>query len=329
MSDARKIRSLAAVIAPLLMYGVKSSHAEFGLNFQPQTGTAVVASVANIDCFSGTGGGMMGMGGCGGDPTPFLQQVVQDAAGNQYYHVIVGDPARGSTFAQEIYIRTAVSGTACWFGCTNARVGGMMGGGGGMMGMGNGPAPLSSSAGSAQNEFNPLSATETISGNGTGNPTRVHMRQINNEAGFTQEFLKARDAFKPKITQNLTATGVVSTFSVDMSSIGYSTNNAAVPIVNTLTLTAPGIPAGSGNFDIEKFTATRKVEAGKYIYTAGTGDGGSFGTYTYVAGRFDVYGLDWLAFCDPAQNPVSGCANFGRGGMMGGGMGGGGMGGGM
>ncbi len=331
------MRYFITATVSLFLYDSRSVSAEFNLNFQPQTGTAVVASVANIDCFTGAGGGMMGhggggmmgMGGCGTDTTPFLQQVVRDAAGNQYYHVIIGDPARGSNFAQEVYIQTAASGTACWFGCANARVGGMMGGGGGMMGMGNGPAPLTASAGSAQNDRSPLSATEAVSGNGTGNPARVHMRQINNETGFGQEFLKARDAFKPKITQTITTTEMSSVFSVGMDTIGYSTNNVSAPIINTLVINNPNIPAGAANFDIAKFTATRNVTAGKYTYVLGAGDGGSFGTYTYVGGNFDVYGMEWASFCSPAQNTVSGCTAFGGGGGMGGGMGGGGMGGGM
>lgn len=347
MGDIWKIRSLVVAMVPLLIGDVKKSHAEFNLNFQPQPGAARVASIANIDCFSGIAGGMQGMGGggmmgqgaCGADPTPFLNEVVVDAAGVRYFHTIVGDPARGSNFAQDVYIRV-VAGAVCWFGCANPRVvqaGGMGGGGGGMMGMGNGPAPLTASGGSNQNEFAPLSSVEAISGNGTGNPNQVHIRQINNAAGFTQEFIKARDAFKPKITQTIITPEITSTFSVDMSAIGYSTNTAVAPIVNTLVLTnagvppagSPPIPAGTagGNFNMADFTATRKVTAGRYTYTAGAGDGGSSGTYTYVDGvGFDVYGAEWGSFCDPVQNPTSTCVTFGRGG---GGMGGGGMGGGM
>ncbi len=343
MDNIWKVRSLVVAMAPLLICGAKNSHAEFSLNFLPQTGTAMVASIANIDCFSGVaggmpgmgGGGMMGMGACGADPTPFLNQVVVDAAGVQYYHTIVGDPARGSNFAQDVYVRT-VAGAVCWFGCATPRYvqgGGMGGGGGGMMGMGNGPAPLSASAGSDQNEVSPLSSVETVSGSGTGNPTQAHIRQINNETGFTQEFLKARDAFKPKITQTVTTPQITSTFSVDMSAIGYSTNTAVAPMINTVVLTntgvsgpppggftSPGIPPGTtaGNFNMADFAATSKATAGKYTYTAGTSDGGSFGTYTYVDGvGFNVYGADWGSLCDPAQNPTSTCVTFGRVGGMG------------
>ena len=338
MGDIWKIRSLVVAMVPLLICGAKNSHAEFVLNFLPQTGAAGVGSIANIDCFTVAPGAFQGR--CGVDPTPFLSQVVVDAAGVQYFHTIVGDPGRGGNFGQEVYIRV-LAGPACWFGCANARAvqaGGMGGGGMGMQGMGNGPAPLTASDGSNQNELTPLSSVEAVSGNGTGNPTQVHLRQINNEAGFTQEFIKTRDAFKPKITQTVTTPDITSTFSVDMSAIGYGTNTAVAPIINTVVLTnagippavfnSPRVPAGTagGNFNMADFTATSKVTAGRYTYTAGAGDGGSSGTYAYVDGvGFNVYGEDWGSFCDPVQNPTSVCVTFGRrpfggGGGMGGGL---------
>lgn len=343
----RKFLTLSIISS--FMIGAKSSHAELPLNFQPRT-TGIVSSAANIDCFTagGMGGGMGMGGGCGmgggmmggnADPTPFLQQVVTDPATNiTYYHVIVGNPAvAGTNFALEYYVRTGLSstgGATCYFGCANPRVSGGMGGGGmgggGMMG-GGGPAPFSSSSGTAANENNPLSTNPAISGNGTGNPARVYMRMINNEPGFTDEFIKAREANKPKITQTITAPDLASTFSLDMSTLGYTgPQNTPGAIVNRQIVTSPGIPADSANFNIADFATTRNVTGGRYTYTPGTGDGGSAGTYRYIdATPPPPTAIDWPSFCDPAQNTASRCVTFGRQGMMGGGgMGGGGMGGG-
>ncbi len=347
--DSKLEKFLTLGIISSFMIGARDGHAELPLNFQPRT-TGIVASAANVDCFTsgGMGGGMgmgggcgMGggmMGGRGTDPTPFLQQVVIDPATNiTYYHVIIGNPAiAGTDFALEYYVRTTPSGTGgatCYFGCANARVGGGMGGGGMGGGMGGGgPAPLSSSSGTAANENNPLSINPAISGNATGNPTRVYMRMINNEPGFTDEFIKAKEANKPKITQTVTDQGIAATFSLDMSALGYTgTQNTPGTIVNKLVVTSPGLPAGSANFDIADFAATRNVTGGRYTYTPGTGDGGSAGRYSYAGGPLTTTVIDWPAFCDPAQNAASRCVTFGRQGMMGGGggMGGGGMGGGM
>lgn len=317
------------------MIGARDGHAELPLNFQPRT-TGIVSSIANIDCFTaaGTTGGMGMGGGCGmmggmmggnADPTPFLQQVVTDPATNiTYYHVIIGNPAvAGTNFALEYYVRTGASGTGgatCYFGCANPRVSGMMGGGG-MGGMGGGgPAPFSSSSGSPANENNPLSTNPAISGNATGNPARVYMRMINNGPGYAEEFIKAKEANKPKITQTVTAPGLAATFSLDMSALGYTgTQNTPGAIVNKLVVTSPGLPAGSANFDIANFAATRNVTGGRYTYTPGTGDGGSAGKYSYAGGPLTTTVIDWPSFCDPAQNPVSRCVTFGRQGMMGGG----------
>ena len=204
---------------------------------------------------------------------------------------------------------------------------------GGGMG-GGGPSPLSVSSGPATNDSAPLGPA-SASGNGTGRPNQTVIRMFNNSADMTQEFLKATETTKPKITQNLSTPSMSSNFVLDMSAINYSTSTQSGNLTLTQTVIDPTIPApgsgfvGSTTFDIKALgpTAQPVITGGRYTYAPGNGDGGSAGTYTYFQDTFDVNGVNWAAFCDPAQNPVSTCTTFGgvRGGM--GGMGGGGMGG--
>lgn len=274
------------------------------------------------------------MGGMGGrcDGTVFSQQVV-NVGGQQYYHVVVGTAA--SEFALEYYMRTSGN---CWFGCATARVGGGMGGGMG------GTAPFSSSSGSAVNDGAPLAPQNA----GTGNPTRVALRQINNTPELTQEFLKATEARKPRITQQLNADGVQMNFSIDMSNSTYADMNTDPIISLTQTVDLPGVPdpginpvtgqplPRSDQFDINDPNlpnSKREITGGRFTYSSGSGDGGSLGAYNYFADSIDVYNVDWQSYCVPSQNPASRCTNYpsSRGGMgpgaMGGAMGGGGMGG--
>lgn len=294
-------RSLAGAISLLLPHHALS---QLPLNFQPFTGT-VLPSAANVSCNATTG--------CS---TPFLQEVIS-SGGASYYHIVIGDGA--SNFAMEYYIRT-LGGTVCWFGCAGARFTGMGGMGG------DGVAPLSASAGPgglAGNGTNPL-GTVANSGNGTGRPDQTVIRMVNKSADLQQEFLKATETTKPKITQVVNNGGVTSNFAIDMTNLNYSTINTPATVSLTQTVGDTGIPAtqtgfpSSANFDIANFAATREVTGGRYTYTAGSGDGGSAGTYTYFADKFDLNAVDWASFCDPAQNPDSSCV-FG---IVGGGMGG-------
>lgn len=288
--------------------------AQFNFNNGP-SGAPVVPSIANQTC--GAGGGMGGMGGAGCDGTPFLQEVVT-IGGTDYYHVVVGDSA--GAFGIEYYLRTA-PGAVCWFGCAGARVGGGMGGGMG------GPSPLSASSGSATNDSAPLASTNS----GTGRPDVVAIRQINRTPEITQEFLKATESNKPRITQTLTSANVTLNFGLDMSTINYQTSaagsitltqaiNEAIPPPGINPVTRAPLPSSS-NFNIASAGpgSVTNVTGGRYTYSPGAGDGGSLGAYSYFADRFDVYNVNWASYCDPVQNPVSQCTTYGgvRGGMGG------------
>lgn len=332
----RAFRLLIAL--PLLIIALyapwRETQAEFALNFQSNPN--VVASIANWGCsgtggggggggMGGGGGGMGGMAwfgpGCGSDY--FLQQLVSDG-GVQYYHVIVGNPAEDN-FALEFYMRT---GACCWWPSGG---GGGMGGGGGGGGMGGGnPAPYSSSYGDVNdilfNAWQPLSSNADKAGNGTGNPNRVYMRQINNDPQMRQEFVKNIERNKPRIIQTIADGSLTSTFDLDMRNGSHSAFTTPASFVNITTI------AGIGSFDANANAQKGDVTAGRYTYSAnnpkGVSHGDSYGSYNYGGGFFDVHRQDWLAFCNPADNPDHNC-NFGSGGggMMGGGGGGGGGGG--
>jgi len=332
LTTRRKVQGIGLLSLASLVCATQQALGQFSFNFGA-SGGSVVASMANQTCGGAGGGGGMGgaMGGGGRcDGTTFTQEVVT-IGGATYYHDIIGDGT--GEFGIEYYMRTSGD---CWFGCATARVTGGMGGAMGMMG--GGSTPFSSSFGSATEDGAPLAAQN----NGTGAPDRVAVRQFNRTAEMTQEFLKATETQKPKITQAVNSSGVTVNFSIDMTNSNYRTSSTPGTIALTEAITGLNFPTpganpttglpfpNSGSFDIKNLgtTANSIITGGRYTYAAGPNDGGSMGTYAYFADAFDVYRVNWQSYCVPAQNPASGCTNYPsvRGGM--GGAGGGGMGGG-
>jgi hypothetical protein len=313
-------------IMPVLLTALSAAsqaQAEFVLNFQPSASGNVVSSIANQSCSGGNGGGMMGgMGGMGGMMgfsdcgVDYFHQEVVNSGGAQFYHVILGRPADG--FAIEYYMRT---GGCCWFS------GGGMMGGMGMMG-GGGDAPYSSSYGDLNdrlfNFYDPLS-NNPAAGSATGNPNRVYMRMVNNDATMNQEFIKAKEGNKPRIIQTVkNGTAMTSSFDLDMSNGGYNAYSNPASFTNKTSVT------GVGAFDAASAPQAR-INAGRFRYTPGNSFSGAYGSYNYESGGINMVGVNWLSYCDPDQNPDYHCdytSGGGGGGMMGG-MGGGGMGGGM
>ncbi len=188
--------------------------------------------------------------------------------------------------------------------------------GGGMGGGMGGDAPYSSSYGNINdrlaNARQPLSEA-TNSGNGTGNPGRVYMRQINSDEQMYQEFIKASEAMKPRIVQSISDGSTQLNFDLDMSNSDYNAFSMPAYFTNTLMLNEPG---GIGDFDMETDALQSNISAGQFTYTEGSGDGGSAGDYSYIEGGFDPYSIDWLSYCDPGQNLDHNC-NFSSGGGMG------------
>ncbi len=262
------------------------------------------------------GGGMGSAGpGCGSDY--FLQELVNDN-GVQYYHVIIGDPTVDD-FAMEFYIRAA---SCCWWG------GGGMGGGG----MGGGGTPKSSSFGDTNrrlyNAWQPLEGGSALTGNGTANPNRVYLRQINNDGEMQQEFIKGRESKKPHIVQVIGDGELVSTFDLDMSNGGYNTFSDPVRFINNTTIVDVGSfdPNIDAPRNVDTPNANINVTAGRYTYLpdnpAGVSFGDSYGSYLYEEGGYDVFGTSWLDYCQPSQNLDRQCNFNAAGGGMGGGMGG-------
>lgn len=186
----------------------------------------------------------------------------------------------------------------------------------------------------------------SFSGNGTGNPRAVIVRQILGTGrlvagtdkvrewvcdvgSFCQEFLKSEFDYKATITQELNDADISFYFKNDMSHLDYDSDGIAGNITITQELkglglpddvrNAPGSPVVPGsiyfNYATDKNVST--VNAGQYTFAAGLGwydDGGdSFwaydpGSYTYAGSGESVLHRtqNWAGFYDPNQNTYSG-----------------------
>ncbi|HHM04389.1 MAG TPA: hypothetical protein ENJ19_01425 [Gammaproteobacteria bacterium] len=211
------------------------------------------------------------------DTVTVTPEVVTDPdTGLNYYHLIVGDPAEG--FIQEVYIQ---NGFGSFQGGSGSAVGGDGGGSGG-----NGTDPLDISTG-------------VNTANAEGNPQRVLIRQILNDGEVAMEFYKGKFDAKPRISQMLNAPDVTALFEIDMSNSSYSDMSTAGTVTNTMSL-----PDGSASFDMASDVQNSTVTGGRYTYTAGSGPGGSDGTYTYFDGGFDAKAVRWEDYFDATQgNP--------------------------
>ena len=265
-----------------------TGQAEFNLNFAPAY-TTYQGSPVQVSC------NRPGLDQCKNhigpsvDKTPFLQEIVSDPGGTgNYYHVIVGLP--GDSFVQESYIK--VSGTYITSDSDgNQFYSSTSGGAWWLQAAGNPTDPLRNDAG--------------FTGNGTGNPNKMSLRQIltDTSQGYKEEFLKAKFTEKPSFTQSVNNSELQMNFGVDMSGINYNTSTMKGAITNTLKLLDTLIPQDSASFDAVAQSQTSTTSAGQYTYSPGFGPGASAGAYKYVDGGFDVYNIDWKSFRDPTQNP--------------------------
>jgi hypothetical protein len=297
------------VVASMALLLPSTPYAEFTLNFKPMGNSSGggggwggsgdgAGGWSNVECnSSSTGGGSTGWGGNQGGSSSFsfghgcgngyfLQEV-----GNGYFHVIVGDPK--DDFAIEWYIKST------------------------------GSFETALSTGYLDNADNPLSPNEKQSGNGMGNPTAVHIRELINDRGMSQEYLKALNAKKPKITQDINDSSITGQFVVDMSLLTYSQKDTPGTLTNKVTIKDPNIPASSAVFDYSVDKQASVVTAGMYTHP-----GGEFKAYTYAKDSFDVAAVKWIDYCDPKQNTDHKCKIGGTSGGGGWSSGGGGWGGG-
>ncbi|MDX1252036.1 MAG: hypothetical protein IDH49_07270 [Gammaproteobacteria bacterium] len=245
------------------------------------------------------------------DKTPFLQQFLTGADGRTYYHMIIGSvdsngnpivptAANESTipWAQEVFIQRGTSNCVAE-GCSYS--------GGDENGFGT----------DGGNGFDPLlnNMTSGSTGNRSGFPTRVIMKEVMNDGQMSQTFLKSDLNVKPKITQNITTPDMTAEYVLDMSNSNYSTNTTPGVMTNKVNLT--GANAGiMGNFDAngpsgDFMTANKQnsnITGGRYTFVEGTGGSSQTfgqGTYSYIGGGDDsVSNLDWNAFRDAAENPL-------------------------
>jgi hypothetical protein len=198
--------------------------------------------------------------------------------GATYQFYSVG--SAGSNFYQEIYIQN--------FGSYQGGPGSAAGGAGGPGG--NGTDPLSYGG-----------ASYSFTGNGSGNPHRVIIYQVNKSPDMIIDFLKDKFDKKPRILQSITSSEFSAEFSIDMRAIGYSDATSDAPIINNQTLVDPFGSATPLTWDmaVDSQAGHTGVNAGKYTYTDGSGPGGSIGTYSYADGGFNMTALPWYLFFDP------------------------------
>lgn len=300
----------------------------FVLNWQQQKGS--LNGIADFSCNrGGDTGGQFGSPCATAvsfsnvsdpDKTPFLQELVTGADGKTYFHIIIGSvdssgnpivpsAANQATipFAQEVYIQQQSGSNCVAINCSfsGGSINGFSSGGG------NGYDPLK----------NDMSSGST--GNRSGFPTRVIMKDILNDGQISQVFLKDKLAQKPIITQTITSkdTGgtvnMTAEFAVDMSNSAYNDNTKAGLITNKVTFAGPNAKI-LGNFDTngpDNSFVTANAQAGKTNVTggrytfvdgsAGPSDTFGQGTYTYITGDDAVITLDWNAFRNRAENPLT------------------------
>ncbi len=184
-----------------------------------------------------------------GDPTPFLQELI-NSGGQNYYHVIVGLPEDG--FAQEIFIKTS----------------GSFEGGPSSASRGDGVCRYSTFQYSISecNISDPLGQTHdnVFTGNGSGDPRVVTMRQLMGgtwdnvtdtwscAAGdtFCFEFTKNNYLLKPKVDMTIRdpADSMEAHFEFDMSNSDYTNDTVAGTMINTVQFDDTFL-GGTANFD--------------------------------------------------------------------------------
>lgn len=227
------------------------------------------------------------------DTTPFVQEIVT-VDGVDYYHTVVGDPAKG--FAQETYIGVGsglIQGTAPSSAST-----GSIAGQGCFGFLGRPPNPDA-----CGNGVNPLKDDNTFTGNASGNPRKVIMRQIVSDGESYQEFIKSSFTQKPVIVQRIENDTLKSEVKIDMSGLNYDSNATAGSVQNTLMLKDP--VAGDTTFDAVKQAEAGQstINAGRYTYTEtpNTFTAGAGGTYQYLDGDYNL-NTNWASFRNPLQN---------------------------
>ena len=230
------------------------------------------------------------------------ESLIDPSNGIRYWHYVVDDPATG--FAQDVYIRSTGASS-----CAQSTICSASGG--------------TTALGTSVNVLGANSAIN--SGNGTGNPNHVLIREVLGgtwdatsstwtcDTGYCDEFIKDSYTNKPKITQGINDADFSSKFIIDMSGVALSDNSTPLTITDNSTgATGASLTnvqtvfdastSSSAVFDLANDGQQVNVSGGQYTYTTGTGVLGANGTYVYVDGGFDPKALDYTPFRDPSQN---------------------------
>ena len=312
--------------------GIPDTRAQFTLNFTPDDGSYVnndayvscnMSYIASANC----SGWEFNLNGSHDDGTAFYQRMLTDSQGDLYFQVIVGD-YNVDNFVVEYFIQADGANDGNWFD-----------------GGWSGDIARSASTGDPGdrlfNMTSPYDPDTSKTGSGSGNPTRVIMRQIMSDAEINSEFLKDQFDRKPLITQTINDGNVDVTTRFDMRGSTYNDLapiNSTTDFVNSTTLLGSDKFGQEGDNNVAQDAQIVDLNAGGFTYTPGTGAndfGGSNGLYNYIddGSGPDVQpaNKDYTSFCDSAQNvDWSGngaCINgdgSGSGGMGWGGWGGGG-----
>lgn len=238
------------------------------------------------------------------DQTPFVYQRVTDENGVTYYHMVVGNPDDG--FAQEVYIQyggaNLFPGTAT--GVNLARQSSSSGGA---------IDPFCADefgCGAGTNAESPLASSQALSGNATGNPSRVQMRQllVDVDGDLTVDFVKDRFLEKPTITNIIDTGDIEATMIINGSGNLYSTPNSS-QVTNTVVHRGDNRPPeASASFDMANLSeqpgSNVNLTAGQYT-TTNPAAGSVAGPYIYADPRESVnLAPDWASFFDHDQaNP--------------------------
>ncbi len=271
------------LIAAACLLSILPAHADFALNFLPNQSSDTTNAYAGDDGWIGSDNDQGNSCGITGyddsgcfwfrneagtkfdliNQQPFRVEAVSSADGEMYWHVLLGNV--DDQWKQDTWIRMGASqaymedgGTAATYQATlsngNTRLSSSGGFAashndsknqiGGSYGQMNATDPIESEV-YAGNGADPLKADNTWSGNGSANPTRVIMRQIDNSPDAYQEFLKDSFDKKPLIYQEVKTSDVISLFQADMRGIDYNTSRALT--IGTSTITPPTDPTIPGN----------------------------------------------------------------------------------
>lgn len=245
--------------------------------------------------------------------TSFLQEQVV-INGVKYYHLVIGKEEEG--FVQEIYIQMGGSG---WRQLPGVHRDTSFSGGRACLAGAQTGFEARVACNADNNGADPLRNDSVFTGNGTGDPGKMVMRQLISDDvnGFTQEFLKDQLTQKPVITQDLAMGDVNLHFVMDMSNSDYNTDDVAGMMINEFTLNDSSIPGDGANFDFAadqgaganvtggRYKFERVFVSSEYITGLGGGGGVDFPSsiYTYFDGSIDpVLDINWEAIKQPSQN---------------------------